>query len=130
MGGDDHDRSGTAKGGSMKKKTSLYVVPREIPKRAMPSVTQINRTGVYQGDIVAFVACLSFDARDAALPCDSMRLAEALRTQLYAIAGQLPDAAFLAIASICGELLNDGAQAMLANHLANIAVIKAKKGGK
>lgn len=112
----------------MKRQPNLYVVPRELPKREIPPISQINCDGIREGDIVAFVACLSFDARDASVPFDSMRLATALRQQLTTIAGRVPDATFLAIASICGELLNDGAQAMLADHLGKIAVCKAKNG--
>lgn len=110
----------------MKKRATLHIVRPKPAKRDIPSIAQMNRVGVYQGDIVAFVSCLSFDARDAGQPLDSMRLAGALRDQLFVIAGRVPDAVFLAIATICGELLNDGAQAVLADHLANIAVSKIK----
>lgn len=116
----------------MKPTTHLRLVPREGPqaatRRPTPSVSEMNRAGVYSGDIVAFVACLSFDFRDAARPFDSLRLASVLRDQLSAIAGRVPDDTFAAIATVCGELLNDGAQANLADHLANIAVSKAKSG--
>ena len=91
------------------------------------SVSQVNRAGVYPGDIVAFVACLSFDARDSGVPFDSMRAAVALREQLHAIAGRVSDETFLAIANICGELLNDAAQEQLADYLAKVVIRRAQK---
>ena len=114
----------------MSRKPNLYLVPPNAPKAVKQNVDQVNRADVYSGDIVAFVACLSFDARDSGVPFDSIRLAAELRAQLTAFAGRVPDETFLKIASICGELLNDGAEAVMADHLASMAVANAKKGKK
>lgn len=114
----------------MSRKPDLRLVQGERRKRTFPSIAQLNDTDVREGDIVAFVACLSFDARDESVPFDPLLLATRLREQLHAIAGHVPNDAFIEIASICGELLNNGTQAILADHMASIAVAEAKRGDK